>query len=279
MRMKWTSVRWCGNILRHAPLQTLLLINLSTLCFESNLVQPPEKHSAISGAWLCFEGSGLLLSQSAARLRCKNTSSQSSTLASSYTPRTGRSGTVLKTTATTTWLSSTDQVDLSCKSFAWLCLCEYGPSRSCLVVPPSQHLRRATANTTAAKSSCSLTHLPEEGWGRCVSWMCYYYLKLFDRTVGSTSDLFFAMQQKVTNVIFPGIILLSLTILNQEFHICMFMTAIHFFFFTLKLFFLLYFNANEPFKVSSCCHEDTDPSDILSVLLSKVRSIWNFNTT
>lgn len=78
----------CENILRHAPLQTLLLINLSALCFESNLVQPPEKHSAVSGAWLCFEGRGLLPSQSAARLRCKNTSSQCSTLASGYTPHT-----------------------------------------------------------------------------------------------------------------------------------------------------------------------------------------------
>lgn len=74
----------CENILRHTPLQTLLLINLSTLCFESNLVQPPEKHSAVSGAWLCFEGRGLLPSQSTARLCCKNTSSQGSTLASSY---------------------------------------------------------------------------------------------------------------------------------------------------------------------------------------------------
>lgn len=88
---------WCENILRHAPLQTLLLINLSALCFESNLVQPPEKHSAVSGAWLCFEGRGLLPSQSTARLRCKNTSSRCSTLTSSYTPRTWRSGTGLKT--------------------------------------------------------------------------------------------------------------------------------------------------------------------------------------
>lgn len=58
----------CENILRHAPLQTLLLINLSALCFESNLVQPQERHSAVSGAWLCFEGRGLLPSQSKARL-------------------------------------------------------------------------------------------------------------------------------------------------------------------------------------------------------------------
>lgn len=65
----------CENILRHAPLQTPLLINLSALCFESNLVQPQEKHSAVSGAWLCFEGCGLLPSQSTARLCCKNTSS------------------------------------------------------------------------------------------------------------------------------------------------------------------------------------------------------------
>jgi len=78
----------CENILQHAPLQTLLLINLSALCFESNLVQPPEKHSAVSGAWLCFEGRGLLPSQSTARLRCKNTSSRCSTLAFGYTPHT-----------------------------------------------------------------------------------------------------------------------------------------------------------------------------------------------
>lgn len=70
----------CENILQHAPQQTLLLINLSALCFESNPVQPPEKHSAVSGAWLCFEGNGLLPSQSTARLCCKNTSSQCSTL-------------------------------------------------------------------------------------------------------------------------------------------------------------------------------------------------------
>lgn len=87
----------CENILRHAPLQTLLLINLSALCFESNLVQPPEKHSAVSGAWLCFEGRGLLPSQSTARLCCKNTSSQCSTLASGYTPHTWRSSVGLKT--------------------------------------------------------------------------------------------------------------------------------------------------------------------------------------
>lgn len=78
----------CENILQHAPLQTLLLINLSALCFESNLVQPPEKHSAVSGAWLCFEGRGLLPSQSTARLRYENTSSQRSTLALDYTPHT-----------------------------------------------------------------------------------------------------------------------------------------------------------------------------------------------
>lgn len=98
----------CENILRHAPLQTLLLINLSALCFESNLAQPPEKHSAVSGAWLCFEGRGLLPSQSTARLRCKNTSSQRSTLASGYTPHTphtGRSSTGLKTSLTTAGLS------------------------------------------------------------------------------------------------------------------------------------------------------------------------------
>lgn len=69
----------CENILRHTPLQALLLINLSALCFESNLVQPPEKHFAVSGARLCFEGRGLLPSQSTARLHCKNTSSQCST--------------------------------------------------------------------------------------------------------------------------------------------------------------------------------------------------------
>lgn len=91
----------CENILRHAPLQTLLLINLSALCFESNLVQPPEKHSAVSGAWLCFEGRGLLPSQSTARLRCKNTSSQCSTLASGYTPHTWQSSVGLKTSLTT----------------------------------------------------------------------------------------------------------------------------------------------------------------------------------
>ncbi len=94
----------CENILRHAPLQTLLLINLSALCFESNLVQPPEKHSAVSGAWLCFEGRGLLPSQSTARLRCKNTSSQRSTLASGYTPHTWRSSAGLKTS----WPKFTD---------------------------------------------------------------------------------------------------------------------------------------------------------------------------
>lgn len=70
----------CENILQHAPLQTLLLINLSTLCFESNLTQPPEKHSAVSGAWLWFEGRGLLLSQGRAELCCKNTSFQNSSL-------------------------------------------------------------------------------------------------------------------------------------------------------------------------------------------------------
>lgn len=74
----------CENILRHAPLQTFLLINLSSLCFESNLAQPQEKHSAVSGAWLFFEGRGLLPSQSTARLRCKNTSSHYSVLASGY---------------------------------------------------------------------------------------------------------------------------------------------------------------------------------------------------
>lgn len=95
----------CENILRHAPLQTLLLINLSALCFESNLVQPPEKHSAVSGAWLCFEGRGLLPSQSTARLRCKNTSSQCSTLASGYTPHTWRSNTDLKTSLASPGLS------------------------------------------------------------------------------------------------------------------------------------------------------------------------------
>lgn len=58
----------CENILRRAPPQTLLLINLSALCFESNLVQPQERHSAVSGARLCFEGRGLLPSQSKARL-------------------------------------------------------------------------------------------------------------------------------------------------------------------------------------------------------------------
>lgn len=95
----------CENILRHTPLQTLLLINLSALCFESNLVQLPKKHSVVSGAWLCFEGHGLLPSQSTARLRCKNTSSQRSTLASSYTPHTWRSGKGLRTSFTTPGLS------------------------------------------------------------------------------------------------------------------------------------------------------------------------------
>lgn len=95
----------CENILRHTPLQTLPLINLSALCFESNLVQPPEKHSAVSGAWLCFEGRGLLPSQSTARLRCKNTSSRGSTLASSYAPHTWRSSAGLKNPLTIPALS------------------------------------------------------------------------------------------------------------------------------------------------------------------------------
>lgn len=123
---EWNERVFAGreNILPHAPLQTLLLINLSALCFESNLVQPQEKHSAVSGAWLCFEGRGLLPSQSTARLCCKNTSSWSSTLASSYTPHTCQSSTGLKTSLTTSSLS-TAQVGhsiqaLSLCKFNWL---------------------------------------------------------------------------------------------------------------------------------------------------------------
>lgn len=119
----------CENILWHAPLQTLLLINLSALCFESNLVQLPKKHSVVSGAWLCFEGRGLLPSQSTARLRCKNTSSQRSTLASCYTPHTWRSSSGLRTSFTTPGLSlairgTRTQTRPLFKSFPCLCPCK-----------------------------------------------------------------------------------------------------------------------------------------------------------
>lgn len=116
----------CENILQHAPLQTLLLINLSALCFESNLVQPPEKHSAVSGAWLCFEGRGLLPSQSTASPCCKNTSSQCWTLAcwlhtshiNTHTRTHNDPGMGLMTAS----IISGQSFGLHCKSLPWHCL-------------------------------------------------------------------------------------------------------------------------------------------------------------
>lgn len=61
----------CENILR-APRRTPLLIKLSALCLESNLVRGAEENAAVSGGWSHFEAAALLRSQSARRPKCKN---------------------------------------------------------------------------------------------------------------------------------------------------------------------------------------------------------------
>lgn len=66
------SVSKCENILRRAPRRTPLLIKLSALCLESNLVRGAEENAAVSGGWSHFEADVLLRSQSAWRPKCKN---------------------------------------------------------------------------------------------------------------------------------------------------------------------------------------------------------------